>query len=166
MISFIFLLATVSLASADVSELLFKPQPFDAQPHEIIEDTSNYENPSTLDQIYESVLVEQPAAVPFGALSDGVEIIDAVEVLPAIEHIPNTRIGSTQQHTEYQLTGSHPDYQGPYQYEKPQIPLEYGAPEAPKLKDQPIQNDYLPPLSGPRETQVKRNVRYFVRRRV
>ncbi|EAT45435.1 AAEL003319-PA [Aedes aegypti] len=170
--SFIIALVCISTAFADVSELFLQPVPLvhhdhieehhhqEARPYDIL---SEHE-PSTLELISEAIHEEEPAAVPFGLANEGVEIVEAIEVLPVAD-------GEVQR---VQLTETHQDYQGPYHYEKPKVQLDYGAPivaekvpevEAPIVKDQLVDNNYLPPKYS-QDNLVKRHIKYIVRRRV
>ncbi|KXJ73646.1 hypothetical protein RP20_CCG015342 [Aedes albopictus] len=185
--SFVIALLCVATAFADVSELLYQPVPLvhhhhteevhhqEARPNDILAEQHLPEarpydilaehEPSTLELNSEDVHVEELSAVAFGLANDGIEIVEAIEVLPVAVEDNAQRV---------QLTETHQDYQGPYHYEKPKVQLEYGAPivvekipevETPIVKDQAVDNGYLPPKYT-QDNLVKRHVKYFVRRRV
>ncbi|XP_058835014.1 uncharacterized protein LOC131692152 [Topomyia yanbarensis] len=180
-------------ASADVNELLYKPEPYsasplplsdpepadanqsdpqpipehlEARPYNVLSNSINNEQqfPVTLEHLYGAVQVEEPAGVPYAFVNDDVEIVDALEILP----LGNPQ-GELVQFEPWvktvQLTAAHADYQGPYHYEKPKLQLEYGAPDAPKLDDGPsgITNDYLPPRLT-RKSLAKRQLKLIDRR--
>ncbi|XP_038111658.1 uncharacterized protein LOC6034708 [Culex quinquefasciatus] len=145
--------------SADVSELLYKPDPHGV-PH--------FEHISTLEHVFEGGIEVEPVpeAVPFGLSNEGIEVVQALEVIPLAEAVPAIRTHPHQQHGH-----AHPDYQGPYHYVKPKVQLEYGTPledgpvEHPKVQDEQPTSEYLPP-AGNSEVPVKRQVKLLYRRRV
>ncbi|XP_055534283.1 uncharacterized protein LOC129723849 [Wyeomyia smithii] len=183
----------LSCAYADVSELLYKPEPhteegdktsdskpstvlpqpipehLEARPYNVLTNSigaSEYE-PETLPHFYETVQVEEPAGVPFTLVDESVGIVDTVQV---------HSLGGGEAYGQFvaiepairtvQLATGHADYQGPYVYQKPKVPLEYVVPVAPKLKDDAtlVSNEYLPPRLASAENLAKRHATYFIRR--
>ncbi|XP_062557745.1 uncharacterized protein LOC134222604 [Armigeres subalbatus] len=153
-------------ALADVSELLHL-----AVPHHLEVEQHHHQDPvpvdhqaSTVEHHSEAIHVEKHVTYDFGLANEGVEIVEAIEVLP-VGHV---------EVKDVQLTEEHKDYQAPYHYEKPKVQLDYVVPvgseqvaevDAIIVKEQPIINNYLPPLTN-QGNLAKRQVKYIVRRRV
>ncbi|XP_058461592.1 uncharacterized protein LOC131436730 [Malaya genurostris] len=181
-------------ATADVNELLYKPEPYSAsplptsdpdptnekqldsqsiserfepRPYSVLLNSINTEqqSPETLEHLYGVVQVEESVGVPFELLNDAVEVVDAVNILPLDES--QEELVQFEPHIKtVQLTSAHADYQGPYQYEKPKLQLEYGIPDAPKLQvvESSALNNDYLPPRLARNSLAKRHLKLIVKR--